>query len=187
MLRITTTPPAHSVDDVPTWIWQGDPAWDVERITKEKTALADRADEHPVVRYLNGETRYALEAEITVPDAIRGDGPATARVESWLMPKASPTRFELRSVGGRDWATAERVTDEVGFYEFARRGLVRICDAVGADGQPSDIVPPRGPDGAIREPFFDDMSREHRALLGELGVAVYMLSKNEVSRAEGKP
>jgi hypothetical protein len=188
MLRITTTPPAHSVDDVPTWIWGQDPAWDVERINAERNKLGPRTDDHPVVKFVNGQTRYSLDAQITIPEAIREpDGPATAPVTHWLKKGGKPTCFELRSLGGRDWAIADTAIATMGFYEFARRGLVRVCDAVGEDGQPMTVRIPRGEDGAIAGFWLDSMSREHRALLDDLGHAVYRLSKNEVARAEGKP
>jgi hypothetical protein len=185
MLRITTTPPAHSVDDTPTWIWFND-CIDAERVIRERDVLGADADLHPVTIYYRGTTRFSLEAEMTVPEAIRGDGPATATIEHWYIPKARPTRFELRSLGGRDWAIAEHAVESLGYYEFARRGLVRVCDVPGEDGQPTTVKPPRGEDGAILEWWLDGMSREHRDLLDALGQAVYRLSKYGVARDEGK-
>jgi hypothetical protein len=187
MLRITPTqPPSHSVDDVPTWMWLHD-AMDAIRIVAEREMLGDDADTHPATRYYRGETRYSLTALMTVPEAIRGDGPASVTIEHYLRKGAKPTRFEMRSLGGREWAIAESSIAEMGYYEFARRGLVRVCDVPGPDGQPITVRPPRGEDGAISDLWLDNMSREHRALLDDLGLAVYRLSKGEVSRAEGNP
>lgn len=187
MLRINPlTPPAYPVDDVPTWIWASD-AWDITRIVAEIEKLGTNGDAHPFRIYYSGATRYSLTATMTVPEAIRGDGPATVTVEHYLRKGETPTRFELRVVEGRDWATAETATDKVGYYEFARRGLVRMCGVPGADGQPADIRPPRGEDGAIPDAWMAAISRADKALLDDLGFAVYRLSNSKVTGAEGKP
>jgi hypothetical protein len=187
MLRITTTPPAHSVDDVPTWMWSHDHALDIERIIAEREKLGDDTDSHPAVVYWSGKTRFSLTAEMTVPEAIRGDGPATVTIESYIKPGATATMFELRSLIGRDYAAASVAVATVGHYEFARRGLLRLLGVPSENGDPADIKPPRDATGAIREDWFSNMSRAHPDLLDALGKAVYTLSQNEVARAEGKP
>jgi hypothetical protein len=186
MLRLS--PPAHSIDDVPTWIAGTDPAWDIALIKAHRELLGEKnLAAHPVEIYYSGATRYSLEAKITMPDVLRGpDGPAAVTVEHYLLTGKRPTLFELRQLGARDWAIARRVVEEQGFLEFARRGLVRVRDAVGEDGQPSTITPPRNSDG-ILDAWVDDVSKADRNLLGALGMAVHNLSQNEVAVAEGKP
>jgi hypothetical protein len=97
------------------YILPGDPAWDQDRITREieehytekvcgecKAAVdrcacgaergqgdktISRHEQHPVARYLNGETRYDLDAEFRV-------GNERVTVRSYLVGKA--TEFRLR-------------------------------------------------------------------------------------------
>ncbi len=186
MLRITPTqPPSYPVDDIPTWIWASD-SWDIERIVAELEKLGPNGNAHPFRVYYSGATRYSLTAQMTVPEAIRGDGPATVTVLHYLRKGETPTRFELRMVEGRDWAVAETAMSTVGYYEFARRGLVRVCDVPGADGVPTTVRPIRGDDGAIQDWWLASISREHKSILDDLGHAVYRLSQNGVAVAEGK-
>lgn len=188
MLRLTpAAPPSHSVDDVPTWICGTDPAWDMAKIKADREKIGDNLAAHPVEIYYSGATRYSLDAKITMPDVLRGhDGPATVTVEHYMLPGKRPTRFEMRALGARDWAIASRDLEAVGFLEFAKRGLVRVCDVAGEDGKPTTIVPPSDADG-VADAWLDAVSRSDRHLLGGLGVAVFNLSKNEVAVAEGKP
>jgi hypothetical protein len=191
MLRITpNTPPAHSVDDVPTWINTTDPAWDHVRIDAEVAKLREAGaplDSHPFHFYYSCATRYSLDAKMTIPLALRTEGgPETATMEDYFRAGEHPTRFELRSVGGRDWAIAGRLLQSQGAFEFARRGLVRVCDAEGPDGKPTTIDPPRDSDGGISEAWLDLVSAGDRQLLQRLGAAVFTLSQNRVAVAEGK-
>jgi hypothetical protein len=187
MLRITpNTPPSHSVDDVPTWIAGDDPAWDMELVKADRAKLGDNAAAHPVEVYYSGSTRYSLTAQITMPEVLRSpDGPTTVAVEHYIRKDKKPTRFEMHTVGARDWAFAVRMIDSHGFFEFARRGLDRVLDAEGPDGKPATVTPPRTEDG-VADAWLDALSQSNRALLDNLGFAVYKLSKNEVAVAEGK-
>jgi hypothetical protein len=188
MLRITQTPPAHSVDDVPTWIAPGDPAWDHLRIDAERELLGDDVSGHPFYVYYSAATRYSLDAKMTVPEVLRKQGgPMLVTMDEYVLPDMRPTRFELRSLGGRDWAIAQKLLDSQGTFEFARRGLVRVCDAEGPDGKPITIDPPRDGDGGISEAWLDMVSAGDRQLLQRLGSAVLTLSLNRVAVAEGKP
>ncbi len=190
MLTIPTAPsrpPAHSVDDVPTWMWSQDPALDVERIIAERDKLGAATDSHPAVIYWSGATRFSLTAEMTVPEAIRGDGPATVTIGHYIKAGSTATMFELRSLAGREYAAASVAVATIGHYEFARRGLVRVLGIPNENGGPIDVKPPRDGSDAVREDWFDSMSRSQRALADALGKAVYTLSQNEVARAEGKP
>jgi hypothetical protein len=188
MLRLpTNTPPAHSVDDVPTYIAGDDPAWNMPLVKADREKLGENLAAHPVEVYYSGATRYSLEAKITMPEVLRSpDGPDAVTVEHYMLPGKRPTRFEMRVVGARDWALASRAIDQQGFLEFARRGLVRVCDAEGEGGNPATVTPPRNEDGVL-DSWLDPVSQGNRGLLGGLGLAVYMLSKNEVAVVEGKP
>jgi len=186
MLKITQSPPAHSVDDVPTYIAGNDTAWDIERIKADRAKLPDGV-KHPLDVYYECGTRYSLDALITVPEQLREpDGPDSVTVSHYMLPKARPTRFELRSVGGRDWQIAYRAFDTQGPYEFAKRGLVRVCDVEGPEGKPTTFTPQRDADGIV-DAWLDDVSRTDRHLLDGIGLAVFRLSKNEVGGVEGKP
>jgi hypothetical protein len=189
MLRITVTPPAHSVDDTPTWIAPGDPAWDHLRIDAEREKLGDNISAHPFYIYYSAATRYSLDAKMTVPEILRTtEHPAAlASMNDYVLAGKLPTRFELRSVGGRDWAIAQKLLESQGSFEFARRGLVRVCDAEGPDGKPITIDPPRDSDGGISEAWLDMVSAGDRQLLQRLGSAVLTLSLNKAAVAEGKP
>ncbi len=188
MLRITQTPPAHSVDDVPTWIAPGDPAWDHLRIDAEREKLGENVNGHPFYTYYSAGTRYSLEAKMTVPEVLRTEEkPATlVTMDDYILPGKQPTRFELRCLGGRDWAIAHKLLDTQGTFEFVRRGLVRVCDAEGPDGKPITIDPPRDSDGGIAEAWLDMVSAGDRQLLQRLGSAVLTLSLNRAAVAEGK-
>jgi hypothetical protein len=188
MLRITpNTPPSHSVDDVPTWIAPGDPAWDHLRIDAEREKLGDDMSGHPFYIYYSAATRYSLDAKMTVPEVLREPGgPVLVTMDNYVLEGKRPTRFELRSLGGRDWAIAQKLLDSQGTFEFARRGLVRVCDAEGPDGKPITIDPPRDNDGGISEAWLDMVSAGDRQLLQRLGSAVLTLSLNRVAVAEGK-
>lgn len=54
-------PPGHSVDSDPVYILITDPAWDRDRIDEETEK--NKEEEHPVLRYLLGESRFDLTAK----------------------------------------------------------------------------------------------------------------------------
>jgi hypothetical protein len=170
------------------WIAGDDPAWDDPRYKAEQATLGANVAAHPVHVYYSGATRFSLEAMITVPEAIRGDGPPSVKISHYWLPDARPTRFELCSVGALDWdfAFAAKVGAADSWAEFARRGLVRIHDAEGDDGKPTLIEPARGRDKLITDQWLNEVSRADRQLLAALGSAVFSISKGEVAEAEGK-
>lgn len=96
-------PPAHRVDAQPVLILPSDPAWDMERIDKERKALRDKRKKtkapipgHPVDRYLSGEGRYDLGAKYPI------EGEERSALE-YLKSDVSPTRFVLRRLNWREF------------------------------------------------------------------------------------
>lgn len=185
MLRLPTIkrPPAHAADAPAMYIFGGDLALDIARFLREQDVLETSGGMHPLGVYWCGDTRFALDAQITLPEALRVDGgPTTVTVEDYVLRDRAPTRFEIIPVGSRNWNIASK--SEAPEFEFARRGLVRVHDAVGADGNPSLLEPPRDGAGFVSAEWLDLLPGE---LVESLGRAVRTLSKNEVAIAEGKP
>jgi len=176
MLKINR-PPAHSIDDKPQWIHRSDPAWDLDRFKLEREALGEREAEHPLLVYYSGATRFSLTAEITVPEPIRGDGPASASPSAWLIEQ--PTIFELKSVGALDWAIANANPEKMD-WELARRGIVAVTNI--------DMDLERDPlTGLVASHWLDALSQADRRIIDQLGGAIYRLSRSERASAEGKP
>lgn len=171
--------PTHRVDAPGVLILPHDPAWDHERIEAERAELVEMAlaakreeaaaraaqegadafdalsvtlteDEreaaaatHPYSRFVAGATRFQPDAPDQGPR-----GPATA--SQYLKPGASPTRFELRRISGRDRARVELVPDLISRFEgYVRLGVARVFDDEGAlweagpaphDKMPDDLL-----------------------------------------------
>lgn len=133
-------PPQHRADAIPIYVTPDDDAWDtdaleaekaeVERINAERMAAAGPDDEpelidweqHPVVTYNRGETRYDLDA----PTFWRGKQRAA---REWLGPDA--TLFVLRRLGWREYyEVRSALTQSSGFERpwllACQLALVRI-------------------------------------------------------------
>ena len=174
-MALRITPPSYSVDDPPQWIHRSDPAWDLERFKREREQLGDREAEHPLLVYYSGSTRFSLTAPVTVPEPIRGDGPATAPPSAWLI--GDPTIFEIKSLGALDWSISMTVIDKMD-YELVRRGLVAV--------QNIDLELTRDRAGLVSPEWLDTVSRADRRLIESLAAAIYRLSSSEGAGAEGK-
>lgn len=94
-------PPQHSVTAPIRFISRSDPAWDRERW---ETELADERlkpeehDNHPIVQYFSGDTRYDLDAAGTVYE-YDGEGakvPTPRRPRDYLKPDSRPLTWHLR-------------------------------------------------------------------------------------------
>jgi hypothetical protein len=76
-------PPQYRADAPGRYIHASDDAWDHERIEREKLG-----DDHPLVRYLSGQTRYDLDAE---------------GVRDFLRKGAQPVVFVLRRLSHQEY------------------------------------------------------------------------------------
>lgn len=176
-MALRIAPPQHSIDDPPEWIPNHDPAWDHERIKRERKLLGDRESEHPVVVYYDGKTRFSLTAPITVPEEIRGeDGPASAPVTKWLT--SEPTIFTLKVLGGLGWELAMNNPDRM-YWEFSRRGVLAVRNI--------DVQLELDADGLTSSSWLDMLSRSHRDIVNKLGYAIFTLNIRPEASAEGKP
>lgn len=79
-------PPQHRADATIEFIRLRDPAWDFERINDE---IEVHGDEHPVIRYHQGLSRYDLDAPVRLGEVV-----TTAR--EYLLPEPAPVVWTLR-------------------------------------------------------------------------------------------
>jgi len=83
------TPPQHTPDHEPVFIWRQDPAWDMDRIGREtaEQRLSDASWTHPIDHYFSGASRLDL-------DAVGKVGAEQVTARQYLRGKA--TEFVLR-------------------------------------------------------------------------------------------
>lgn len=116
-------PCLHAVDARGILVHASDEAWDRNRIVEETQALhALRAQalatedgqarqaqiqeeygQHPVARYLAGETRYDLDAPMRLATPA---GPREVRVSDYWL--SEPTKISLRRIPRQEWAEVSR-------------------------------------------------------------------------------
>jgi len=140
------TPPKHTIEAAAgltsVYILPGDNAWDQDRITREIAENFDgKAEAHPVAQYLNGNTRYDLDA-----DALVAGERVTIR--TYLIGRA--TEFRIRRLSTIDIARVngwmhERADNINLAMDYAcRRGIVSIenldIDWIVRDGELSDVT-----------------------------------------------
>lgn len=115
-------PPQHRVDAPIVFVHPSDPAWDKERVDKEMTELGDRAQYHPVVRYLGGWTRYNIDAPGTL-----ADGSVTTARE-YLDESKQPTVFKLRRLTFDEWYEVEPLVEKARrSLESPFAGYIKAC------------------------------------------------------------
>lgn len=83
--------PTHSLDAPIVVVMRDDDAWDVDRIDAEKAEMKNPQD-HPVERYLLGQTRYDVR-----------------EVTSYFREGVQPTRFHMRRLALQEWQHVENV------------------------------------------------------------------------------
>lgn len=116
-------PPMHRADAPGRYIHVSDTAWDMDRILKEAEKLKS-LDEHPVMRYLAGLTRYDLDAE-----GVRG----------YLKPGEMPVVFVLRRLKLQEHTDVLDITaPNARMVRAAQLGVVRVegamlCDKFGRE------------------------------------------------------
>jgi hypothetical protein len=177
-------PPQHAADAAPIFIAPTDDAWDIERIKRERAALKnDNAEVRDAVAlYYSGETRYDLDAPVTIGGQI-----VTPR--HYLREGSTPTVFHLR----RDAPTALKRAQalavfgdlrarEAAWWDLARSGIAKITDGF-TDGAPWKL------EGGGPFPLTDaDLMALHdagRGLVQDVGLAVFYANA-PLSDTEGK-
>lgn len=153
-------------------------------------AVAKQAqDQHPVSRWLMCETRFDLDAKMTVPERLRtAEHPETALpIRDYLL--AEPTTFELRPLGARMYRRiAPQMTggQTSWMLDAAKHGLVAIHNAWVEDGKPCDFPLERDADGSVSERSIDALHEQDKLLPLNIGAAVSMLTHFVESGVEGK-
>jgi len=137
------TPPLHRTDAVPTLVLFGDgdglhdDAWDMERIDKERTDVAEvnktreKGDrllmhDHPVEVYRRGDTRMDIDAEAP----WRGNRVAAS---SYLKADAEATRFVLRRLSWDEYYDVVSLQLQSQVKACARACKIGLVSANGFD------------------------------------------------------
>lgn len=94
-------PPQHRIDATGAFIYRFDPAWDLDRVEREKAVMLELdldTDEHPFEVYHGGKTRFDLEAPLPLPckgeDGQKSE--KTVRILDYFKAGEKPTTFVLR-------------------------------------------------------------------------------------------
>lgn len=177
-------PPQHAVDAAPTFIAPTDDAWDDERIKRERAAMKAEGDKarHPVAVYYSGESRYDLDAPVTI-------GGQVATPREYLREGCTPTVFHLRrdaNVALRRAQALAVITDprarEAAIWDLVRHGVAKVTEGFD-DHAPWDLE-----GGGIRPLTDADMQQLHNlggGLLSDIGYAVFHANA-PLSDIEGK-
>ena len=94
-------PPQHRIDATGAFIYRFDPAWDLDRVEREKAGLLELdidTDEHPFEVYQSGSTRFDLQAPMVL-HAQGDDGERaekTVKITGYLQEGVKATTFVLR-------------------------------------------------------------------------------------------
>lgn len=94
-------PPQHSVTAPIRFISRKDPAWDSERWEPELAVeglTPEEHDQHPIVQYFSGESRYDLDASGIVyeRDGTGAKVPTPRKPREYLKPDSRPVTWHLR-------------------------------------------------------------------------------------------
>lgn len=170
-------PPQHRAGAKHIYVWDADPAWDLDKIESDRKAIDDAEQgglEHPVEKYYTGESRYDIDAEYQAPD-----GPKTAR--SYL--KGTPTEFELRPLEMREFYEVRGLL-ALGPSNAWKAGLRALEHGlVGGEGP---LAPKMDANGTIKEESLERLFKRDHNLPIAIGNAVWLLSQPP-NDAEKKP
>lgn len=193
-------PPQHAIGDESVFVMPKDPAWDLDRIQREKQLLIDAAlannpnvddkerkkieaeaiKRHPVERWASASTRYSLAAPLRVPEALRVRAELDHTVEiTEYFGAQEPTEFVIRELSAREYARFQpRIAsaDPLWLFDMAKVGLLEIRNP--------DIDCERDKHG-VAEHVLDALAASDRGLLDVIGAAVSRLTHAPRS-AEGK-
>lgn len=169
-------PPIHKVSHTPVYICEADTAWDNDRVERDIAAItAARAggdpcewpsvDDHPVRRYLLGESRYDAET-----------------IQAWLKPGETPARFVLKRLSMLHINEMRRLIGEGNLPGAWTHGLAHgLAEVQGVSGAET-----------LKSPLATDEIERLRSLVGDdlllaIGRAVWQVSKIDLTDAEKKP
>lgn len=172
-------PPRHRVDAVPVYIDPGDPAWDWDRVIRERKEMEAQkksADHHPVTIYLGGASRFDLEATYPVLGEMRSAKDYVDMTQAWC--------FTLRRLTSKEWysvKTRQESAPDEAYHRACQLGLVEI------DGPDAPAIK-RGP-GGVTDECMDQLFHGIQGgpfLIPRIGQAVYIASM-PLMDIEGKP
>ena len=158
-------PPDATLDQARAWRDQHKPTLD---------ARTEAANAHPVPRWAGCESMFSLQAELTVPELLRGDGPAAVLISHYW--RAEPTRFHLKLLTMAEDRACDRYASGPRWYvEIIRRGLLFVEQTV--DGDTVRVEPPRDAAGLIQEQWIDRIDIRYPGLTDALAVDIMNLRR----------
>jgi hypothetical protein len=150
-------PPQHRADAPGRYIHGTDDAWDNERLERDK-ADGKLTDQHPVVRYLSGRTRYDLEAE---------------GVREYLRPGVKPVVFVLRRLSHQEYIDCLDIEGtHARLSKAAMLGVLRVEGAMACS--------------KLGREELEQLHEANRNIPVDLGLAVMNYGRPP-DAAEGKP
>lgn len=200
---IKLSPPQHRIDDPAEWIHPKDPAWDHERVERERVRLVEAALanlpanasaeakelaeaeavlKHPVAKWLAGQTHFSTTAKITVPSLLRDGEHTETAVPITEYLTGEPTKWLIRPLGARAYRKAVNASQVEWHVEMVKHGLVRI-EQPGED----PIEPERDKAGAITEGWLDWLDAQDRHHITRLGAAIFALCQRKGDDDGKKP
>lgn len=117
------------------YIHERDGSWDKERIDNEAATLEDET-QHPVARYLAGETRYDLDAELAIGEKVVTareylDGGETV----FHLKRLAPTEwYTVQSMWEKEVISDQRPIPRETYLRCCRLGLAKIDNGPTLDG-----------------------------------------------------
>lgn len=172
-------PPQHSVTAPIVFISRLDSAWDLDRALAEKDVVEGaKADEHPLVLYFSGESRYDLDASGTVwtegEDKVLTPEPHAAR--EYLKEGIRPRMWTLRRL---KFSQVSELLDAPRHRRLMHAFALGVVELVnGPDGLP--VKSTRGV--PLSEKHLDDIAEALGAdLIYEVGEAILRASQAPTS------
>lgn len=171
-------PPTHGIDDLGEYVDITDPAWDWDRLKKETEAMQEAKEDpggHPLRQYLQGLTRWSLDAEHPV------NGQRKCARE-YFKSGVEPTIWTLRRIGReafrRDATLRRRDELEQANDEAMRKGIR-------ASEGPRAVPLTGGGEFELTDTDMTAIWESDPTLPDRLGPAVIAFSR-PLSAAEGK-
>lgn len=178
-------PPQHSVTAPIRFIHREDPVWDRDRWQAElgREGITDEEhDQHPIVLYFSGDSRYDLDAYGTVVelDGERAKVPVPRRPRDYLKPDGRPTTWHLRRLKMTQQASLDDTPRHSARMAAFALGVTKLEN--GPDGL--EVVGAAGP---LSTAMVDAVAEHYgAAMIYDVGEAVLRASKAP-THAEKKP